>query len=545
MPVLQLIDAIEGSVAAAMALAGRPMAGLVAATVLAVLAVLVAVARLAGTLPALWSLGGAVRRIEGKAGAEQGVYGTFAEVDRMLLAIPALAAGWEAYKGGLLVPEAGSSERIRSTVRPASCFGPGGRERSGAAGVFIGLGLLLGFVGLAGALQTAGQGRGGGTEALAALAILPAVAGLFGSLVVAMADWLASGRRRRLMDRLCTALDRALPYVAPQVVVAVEFDHLRRHLAEAENAAARSVADSMGDISDGLARAVKPLVKAIDGLRADLHGTTGEDMDGLVEALARLRQRLEAVTDTVTVAGQGLMERIDLAAGRVDRWAAEGERLHRRMTEGADFLASATATLHEALAHAGTGITERLANTSAAAEAVIRPLITQLGRFEGTLTALENTMSAGGQSFRDVVARLGDSAERMGEAAKALRGEGGTLAEAAGRLTVAAEGMVEAASGIATTRGDLAALAESVHEGGESLMAAWRTQGERLAEMDRDLARVFGGLMEGIGAYRDTVHHFLAAYRDNTARVTTTLDGQGIEMKKVIEELTQMMERRS
>ena len=147
---------------------------------------------------------------------------------------------------------------------------------------FVGVGLLLTFVGLVAALKSAESAVGGGAEqavqglqgvlAAAAFKFWTSIAGLLASIVLSFAFRLFTLRLEKAFSFLCRAIESRMAFATPQRIFVDVRDAVEEQLAETKKInteVAMSIADGVGKqiqehIPALLADALKPVVDAVD-----------------------------------------------------------------------------------------------------------------------------------------------------------------------------------------------------------------------------------------------------------------------------------------
>lgn len=548
-------------------------------------------------LPVLASLRVVAKRI-GALDGTQGLAANFAEFDQALRGIPVLRHGWEEYKATLILPETGSAEPIRGTAHPGDYMGIAAAEAAGLPlrlqrvipAYFVGTGLLLTLTGLAALLFSAGGAAPAAVRLDAvALQMLPSTAGLAVAMVLAVVDDALDHRLRLALDTISILLERRLPFITAQALAAAHFRQIRNHAMQADRTnremvatVSRALEEGLHALPAGVGQAVTPLAdsvadmaetigaanhevlgrlvhdfgeasrdvtrQVVEEFRKALHGVGGDEMNGLIATLDRIQRVLAPVAETLEGAVDELARRLDAAAERMQHWADAGDVLHRDMTEVASVwqtrLAESTETLHKTVAGAGAELVERLGATSREAAAALAPLADRAARFDAALAGVEERLGAQGETFDLIIARLGEATSAVSAVAVELRGKTQPIGEAAQQVIRAVERVEDAGRAIGGARGELDRIGAGLRGHAAIFTQEWEAHRDQLELVDRNLASVFARLVEGIAAYQNTIEDFVVEYGANARKASTAFDEQGVEMKKVIAELTEMMERR-
>ncbi|MBX9803343.1 MAG: anti-phage defense ZorAB system protein ZorA [Caulobacteraceae bacterium] len=347
-----------------------------------------------------------------------------------------------------------NADPIRNTGRPSVFFGrvaPRLAYLTFASNVFVGVGLILTFLGLIVALGQAAQGMSGDDvgAAKAALAGLLTVAGAkfftsVGGLVASI--WLRfvehdlSKKSRSVTEQISALLERGLLYVPPQRLAVEQLDVMKEQRDQLKTFNT-DFAMQLGDrIGAQFQQALAPMTSSIsqmvesmndvtagigDGARKAIEEVSGDQLRGLSEVLATLGLKIESISTAV---------------------GSSGDEAARQIRDAGSDFAKAAADIREAfdrLASQVDGMGGKLqAQSEAAAEA------------QGN--ALQRTLE-------ELSAAQARSAEAMGNAVEGLRSAG---LEAA--ATMQTEVQAALASGVAEGQ---RAFASAVEESGGELRA--------------------------------------------------------------------------
>nr|WP_240902927.1 anti-phage ZorAB system protein ZorA [Caulobacter sp. SLTY] len=317
----------------------------------------------------------------------------------------ALVQAWREFQESIIDEDASP---IRNTNRPSAFFNrvaPRLAYLTFASNVFVGIGLILTFLGLIVALGQASKGMGNsdiGASKLALQGLLTvagakffsSVAGLGASIWLRFAEHGLSKKSKSLTDSICTLLEHGLLYVPPQRLAVEQLEILKEQrdqlkmfntdfamqlgekigsqFQQAFDPVAASItrmADTMNDVTSGIG----------DGARKAIEEVSGDQLRGLSEVLATLGLKIEQISTAVGSSGDeaarqirdagadfsraasDIREAFDRLAGQVDGMGAnmrsqseaaakaQDETLHRVLSELSQAQAKSAEAMNEAV----------------------------------------------------------------------------------------------------------------------------------------------------------------------------------------------------
>lgn len=420
-----------------------------------------------------------------------------------------------------------SASPVRNTNRPSAFFNRAAPKLTVllfASNIFVGVGLILTFLGLIVALNTAAQNMGEDITAaklslehlltVAGAKFFTSVAGLGASIWLRFTEYNLSKNIRRDTDLICELLERGLLYVSPQRLAVEQLDVLREQrdqlkffntdvalqLSERIGAqftqAIAPVAASLTELNDNMTSVTQGIGA---GAREAIEKVSGEQLRGLSETLGELRGKLDAIGRTVGDSGADAANQIRLAGEdfskaasdireAFDRLAGQVDGMGTRITEQSD---AAQAAQQKALADILAGIEDAQARSNTMLTTMLTTLQTAGKEAAGSIQqevekTLKSGVEASGETFRKAIeassGELRDTTKKLsdavGEAAQQVeRASVGfsqssekavQTAEAMRNVTdsarTAATSMSDAAQGFANAAGPVAEAARSVSQ---------------------------------------------------------------------------------
>lgn len=486
-----------------------------------------------------------------------------------------------------------SASPVRNTNRPSAFFNRAAPKLTVlhfASNIFVGVGLILTFLGLIVALNTAAQNMGEDITAaklslehlltVAGAKFFTSVAGLGASIWLRFTEYNLSKKIRRDTDLICELLERGLLYVSPQRLAVEQLDVLREQrdqlkffntdvalqLSERIGAqftqAIAPVAASLTELNDNMTSVTQGIGA---GAREAIEKVSGEQLRGLSETLGELRGKLDAIGQTVGNSGADAANQIRLAGEdfskaasdireAFDRLAGQVDGMGTRITEQSD---AAQAAQQKALADILAGIEDAQARSNTMLTTMLTTLQTAGSEAAGSIQqevekTLKSGVEASGETFRKAIeassGELRDTTKKLsdavGEAAQQVErasvgfsqsGEkAAQTAEAMRNVTdsarTVATSMSDAAQGFASAAGPVAEAARSVSQ------AAGRVADT--VEADRAAARAALTEMRSLAdSIRSTQQSAETAWSDYRAR----FEGVDQALSKATEKLSETL----
>ena len=372
-----------------------------------------------------------------------------------------------------------------ATVRPQGYFNAsvardhmfGLRLMPSIPGYFVGLGLLLTFVGLVIALSKAAHGTGASADDMtkslrellnaATFKFATSIAGLFSSLVLAFLFRSYAILIERGFERLCRTLEPRLIYMTSQDLA------LRTHGAILEQKAllqemttakymqrlGAAVGDEVGRyrsvLCGGNEDRKKGLEELVHQFMETLRGAAGDEMTTLAEVLKTTTETLRNLRQDLAESGEKFAQRMDVAS------AAFAELIKKAGGDLGHVTGGGRAAIEEAmkaLVRASEDMRRQLeentkgagASANAALEAAMKQVLAnlsaQMEAFKNTLAEFRVSLTENGRkSADDAKDAIGQTTKAADDAAKSVRESFGTLLESLRRDTERVSGALTSA----------------------------------------------------------------------------------------------------
>jgi methyl-accepting chemotaxis protein len=435
--------------------------------VIAAAAVVLLAALLAWAAGAWWRVE-RLRRLVRACGRAGEFRENLPRIDDAFAASP-FAAFWAEYRHCLKETASG----LRYSRRPEEYLGLDALDArafprrffAAAHGYFIGIGLLLTFVGLVAALKFAAAGVASHDLAVAKAALnallaaaafkfMTSIAGLGCSLLLSIAtrsaNFLVEGAARGLAGDL----ERAM---TPLVAESLAYDQLMATRAQTEQLktleAALAAAPAAAAASDETQRAA--FEQVLTGFLAELRGAAGSEMKHVATKLSHVGDAIGQMQKHIGQSGRDFAEQLGLAATRLLDAATKLE-----------------ARLDGKAAEAGARL-EGVAQGFAALDATVRE---QVG------------------GMRDIVTALHQARQALDESAA-------SWTTAATPVVAAVEASRQVADRVGAAQRDMAEMAKAVTQLSEKVGTVWESYRTRFEKVDGELQAVFERLQGGTRAF--------------------------------------------
>jgi hypothetical protein len=386
-----------------------------------------------------------------------------------------------------------TSAPFRNTLRPQTFFNiallrdrlVGLKFMTAIPGYFVGLGLLLTFVGLVIALSKAGMatsaaqmdGAGTGAEAMqralrellqaASFKFSTSIAGLGSSILLSLFFRLYTIGVESALASFCEALEEKLDYVAPQSVTLTMVEQLEAQLAELKAINSEQFFSRLGQevapsIHGAMQGVIAPLVDRVgaavdklsthsqsgmedllDRFTENLQTGAGAELRDLSATLQSIQGALEQTRSGLSGSGEEFARHMSGAAENLNRLVLEaGQSLGRSSEQNRETLEQVVASLQATFETANARVERELANAASGASDRLESSMSRvLAGLEAQVSSLQQTLGG----FQDGATKLVDDAQRRVEKAQEQSIEAMTRAssEAMERARMSIEGSGE------------------------------------------------------------------------------------------------------
>jgi len=372
-----------------------------------------------------------------------------------------------------------SSTPVRNTSRPTNFFNrasPKLTELSFASNIFVGAGLILTFLGLIVALNTAAKGVAlsdvaAAKDALNELLVVAgakfftSVAGLGASIWLRFAEHNLSRKVRSETNAICELLERGLLYVAPQRLAVEQLEVLkeqRDQLKFFNTDVALQLSERIGaEFTQAIAPVTASLTALNDNMTAVTQGigagareaiekVSGEQLRGLSETLSELRSRMDAVGEAVGTSSEEAAQQIRLAGEDFAKAAADIREAFETLTTQVDGIGQSMSERGEAANAAQQKALENVIDSIEVAQTKSVEMVTEIleALREGSVNTVAGMQGevqniilsgakAGQETFRTVIAESGKALEKTTNSLSKAVGD------AAGKVEKAANGLAK------------------------------------------------------------------------------------------------------
>jgi hypothetical protein len=545
-----------------------------------------------------------LRRLVRSARTRAALRENFARIDAVLSA-SIFGASWSEYRACLKQEESGilylrhpdeylGLHAIGNTGFPARFF-------AAAHGYFIGIGLLLTFIGLVAALKFAAAGVASSDIDIAKQALnsllsaasfkfMTSIAGLGCSLVLSVGARTMTYAIENAAHGLAHDLETAM---APIFVESLAYDQLtvtRQQLARLDRLDAGFAADiatemaprlaagldaAIAPIVAGIAGLPAPLVAAIEEVRNEIRATdhetlsrtlqefskemrssAGSEIKQLAAKLAEIGGAIGRTQQHIGNSGHAFAEQTGLAAaqllnaatllrdgmdGRVnavgDRIEALAEALARNE---AMFAASATRAargMAESVKGAGDEIALRMVEATRGLAATSDGLALRVGTMLGGLDKINLNLGTQVDSMQQVVASLDRAKQALDASATSWTQSSAPVVAAVNASERVAGELRQVAERIVAAQREMADMAKAVTATSEKAALVWENYRGRFETVDEDLKLVFEHLQDGTRSFSKEVMEFVGGLDANLATGLQALSVGTEELREVAETL--------
>jgi hypothetical protein len=467
----------------------------------------------------------AVRSARGSLGRTDDVgsfAGAFDKISDRLERNAVVRHGWRQFAATTIR----ENTSVRYTVRPqtfinlADARGElfGLKMMGSIPGYFVGLGLLLTFIGLVLALnKAAGSTAAGSAEAMtdslnellaaATFKFSTSIAGLGASLALALIFRTYQIWIEGAFDGFSRALERRMIFYPPQriaedsrEILAAQRDQLKEINSERFfTRLGESVGPTFGH---AIAEAVGPLSERLDRTVQELTRTSRSGADALVQSFVeRLDQGANREMQEIVSTLKGLRDALDRTQVNL---SGSGQDFSSKLTEAAETIAKVFAEASLTLGGSASGVA---GTVDAAMAQVLQNLETQSKGFGTTLTNLQAQLAA----------QLEDSAHRSLSAGEAAAAASTSIAR--DTMDAVRTGIDEVVSALREDIGGLANTLRSV----SAALSGQTQQIETISARSRDTAEAFGQVAIDVRSASQPLLTHSARVADSTERMATSI----------------------
>lgn len=369
-----------------------------------------------------------------------------------------LAYAWREFQESIVRGERGTV--VRNTVRPIQYFArtaPSQAQLAFWSNMFVGIGLVLTFLGIVVALNKAGAGLSGNLDqaklaltqllAVAGAKFSTSIAGVSASLLLRYSERRNSRECQHLIDELCEWLERGLLYVPPQRLAVEQLDIQNQQLAQLKQfntdlalqigekfqVAIAPVTASLGMLNENIASMSEGLGQ---GAAKAVAEASGGELRALGQTLANLGEQLSSMGSTVGASGNEAAQQIRLAGADFAQAAADIRGAFENLSLQVDGMGEKLLTQAQAASEAQSEALRRAGEISESAQQAASQSIS------GAVQALSGAAVAASSEFQAGLGKaLAEGAAASQEVFKAALEESGAgLRESAAGISAAIQG---------------------------------------------------------------------------------------------------------
>lgn len=455
-----------------------------------------------------------------------------------------LVLAWREFQESMVDEQA---DPVRNTNRPAAFFNraaPRLTMLTFSSNIFVGAGLILTFLGLIVALNTAARNMGldidqakASLEHLLTVAgakFFTSVAGLGASIWLRFAEHGLSLKVRKETDLICELLERGLLYVSPQRLAVEQLDVLREQRDQLKMFNTDFALQLSERIGQQFTQAIQPVANSLTALNDNMTSVTQGIGAGAREAIEKVSgEQLQGLSSTLA----DLTAKLDNIGNAVE--GSSGKAAEQIRNAGADFKTAADDIkgAFEALKGDVEGVGTRLKTDGEAASTkqneALSKIISQFERTQADSAeiinnALAELKKAGTDAATSMQGQLGDALKDGVEASQqtfkvALEESGKSLQGAADKLITAvsdAAGQVERASAGFKQSSD---RADNTASAMLTVTDNARTAAASLGEAATGFANVTGPVAQAAGTLSQAALRIAQTIEDDRAADTKAL----------------------
>lgn len=542
---------------------------------------------------------GRLRRLVSRTNTLAEFAGQFGAIHSRLSKSALIGHAWKEFHETLVLPDEDGGV-VRNTIRPQSFINfEVAREQlfglkimSSIPGYFVGVGLLLTFIGLVLALQKAAtavnvSGAGDMQDAtrellqVATFKFATSIAGLGASIVLSFVFRTYTIWMEASFDRFCRAVEERILYTPPQSITLAISRSLDGQLNELKQINSADFFARMGEtISPQIEKAFLPvqgtIAQAMDRLTQDsrsgvselvdrftqgIQSGAGTELTAVVAALRETQTALVKTQNGMHGTGEDFGRRLSDAAENLNRLISNaGEKLSEGSDRSRAVLAEAAEALREGFSQALATTANQISKVQASAIETVANVATrsaevldggladalsriksEVDRLEGALRSSQAALEHQAKAVHEAADQSRSAADAFGRTAQDVRTASGPLVQAGDKIALSTEKMA----------GSVAAAAKALEEGQASskvLANALVTQIERMStlwsqyvaqfeKVDADLGKAVAHLAEATIKQGQMLSDYAAKVDEGFASAITKLNPFLQELKDNTDDL--------
>ena len=333
---------------------------------------------------------------------------------------PLIGNAWKQFDETLLKHEVPDGGIIRNTVRPQSLINYsvmrdqliGLKFLGQIGGYFVGLGLLLTFIGIVLALQTAGPAVDSGSAEqmkgamahllkIASFKFSTSIAGLTASLLFSLVSRFYVIIIEGGIARFCETAEHQMLYTPPQAVTFAMHEVAKEQRDQLKEINSdryfTRIAEHVSPLLEqALSKAVTPVISEIGkSVSSSMQGSAGVEMTRLGETLAQMQTTLESTRHGLQGSGEDFARRMTEAAENLNRLVENaGRNLENSAEQSRVGLTEVMAALKEAFAAASTRVQDELGAAANGATGQLEAVMGQvLAKLESQVTGFTGSVA--------------------------------------------------------------------------------------------------------------------------------------------------------
>lgn len=464
-------------------------------------------------------------------------------------------------------------------------------------GYFVGIGLLLTFIGLVFALHKAGKAAAAGdakqmaTEMgqllqIATFKFSTSIAGLGASIVLSLVFRWYFILIEKSFDRFSEALEGGLLYAAPQSISMemsrtlqdqltqlkdiTQGDFFARMGSEIERPLKAAISEAMQPVTDRIGTAVGSMTstsqKGIEDMVASfaesLRGGAGTEMQELATTLKQLQMSIAEMQGGLRGSGDDFSIKLSEAANNLSRMVERaGQSFEENSRESQGALSKVVEDLRLTMERANSDMDKTLGSAADRAagtlgrevNAAIGALSEPIGQISQHFLDLASSMRAIEQAMQNQKVALEATsvearrtADAFEESATSVRAATTPLITVGDRFSGASEKLatsVEATlESLRTTKEEVAALAYGLGAANDTTKAFWSSFASKFDEVDTALGRAVEALSQSTSNQHDRLEEHVQSVDRGLAQAVTKLSGALTSLEESASSIADSME---
>lgn len=450
---------------------------------------------------------------------------------------------------------------IWNTARPHnyidSHYIQGPRVLNPIPNIFVGVGLVCTFLGLAASLQ--GISVNGDMSAMqeslqhvlsaASVKFIASITGLVLSIVLSTFIRFTAHSLDKQVDEINENLERGMKFVTTEAIAHQQLMQLQEQTSQLQSFNSNLAAELGREIEGRLAKLFK------DGLSSVVTDSAGDSIEKAAKTLNEVNQSLLKVTDKINESGNMFSDQIQVMSNQLNSLldsTAQGSQksLEKFMSnlEGSivgvtDRISTGVSGISDdltnSISEAGKNFSDVLKESSNAMHGAVEGLGDQMKIFASSINQFDGNMKSHLQNIQTTTSRLQGLIDGFADKIDAIRNAGEPFKKSAEYLKDSGDALRKSSELLDGLKGEMGGYVEKLNESGQVTANSWEEYRERFEHVDKSLESIFENFAKAVNANQERVVDFTKNLDNSFTKASNSLAGAIEELQQTVEDLSE------